>query len=228
MTNYEITDMTNPTYNNDIKAAIANGSYNSFEFANDKYYWSAPVRVTARIGYKAIDTSDRSLGFKDTLELDITNSSGGTNGLDCIETAQAMSTLLQEAIELVEAIRADEDAIIALYKTVQEARREAQRKADDERLAKINNDTRIGETRAALIVDQLKLNAKTNGRYRDCVKVRVRGTDSTMTFHSEFHYKRVTFQQGRRFGYAQISRNDLIAEIADMAEVIEIDQQVAA
>ena len=115
-----------------------------------------------------------------------------------------------------------------MYKTVQEARREAQRKADDERLAKINNDTRIGETRAALIVDQLKLNAKTNGQFRDCVKVRVRGTDSTKTFHSEFHYKRVTFQQGRRFGYAQISRNDLIAEIADMAEVIEIDQQVAA
>ena len=212
--------MSNPTYNDQIKADIANGGYNVFEFANDKYYWSAPVKVTARIGYKAINPSDRSLGFQDTLELDITNSSGGTNGLDCVETAQAMSTLLQEAIELVEAIRADEDAIIALYKTVLEARREAERKADAERQAKIDNDTRIGETRAALIVDQLKLNAKTNGQYRDCVHVRVRGTDSTMTFHSEFHYKRVTFQQGRRFGYAQISRNDLIAEIANMAEVI--------
>jgi len=216
--------MSNPTYNDQIKADIANGGYTSFEFANEKYYWSAPVKVYARIGYKAIDPSDRSLGMKDVLQLTINHSSGGNNDLDTVETAEAMMALLHEACELVEAIRADEDAIIALYQTVLAARREAELKADEERRAKINNDTRIGEEQATLIVEQLKLNAKTNGRYRDAVKLRVRGSDDTKVFHSEFHYKRVTFSTRRRYGVTrQISRLELISTIAEMAEIIETE-----
>lgn len=221
--------MTNPTYNDQIKADIANGGYTCFEFANEKYYWSAPVKVYARVRYTAIDSSDYSLGMKDVLELEINHSSGGSNGLDTVETAEAMMALLHEACELVEAIRADEDAIIALYQQVLEARREADRKAEAERQAKIDNDTRIGEEEAKLIVERLKLDAKTSNRYRAAVKCRVRGSDDTKGFHAESHYKRVTFSSRGRYGrFGQISRNDLIAEIADMAELIEIPALNAA
>jgi len=219
--------MSNPTFNAEMVSEIAAGGYNVFEFANEKYFWSAPVRVSARIGYKAIDTSDRSLGFEDTLELDLTNSSGGTNGLDCVETAEAMMTLLHEAVMLVEELRANKDVIIAEYRAQMEARLEADRQAEAAAQAKINADTTIGTQRAKQIVQTLFENAKKNDH--DHVNIRRRGEDVNEVFHAQFTGSIVAFSERGKFRrFTRIRRSALIAKIAKMAEVVETKEQAAA
>ena len=197
--------MSNPTFNRETLLDIASGKWTSFRFTNKTYFWSDNiVTVGTRIGYKRVGDE-----FVDTLDVTMSHSSGGDNGLDPIETTDAFIECLEQAKQLVRDIRANKAEILETYREILEARRELYRQQEAEVKAKYDADSSISIAAAKeALAEMFEISKKDDYETREQFRtVRRRGEEGTFQIGSDHTGSIVAFYLGtQRMARAKLAK----------------------